>query len=134
MKLDPVALKEVKHIAVGEFIGGAIACGVLLLLGKFSVNSLVFVLGGCLVAVGGFVWLCFSIQSVLHKDPDHIKGVMTKSYLGRMILYSAWVVVAVIFGADVFTKIAGALPILFPSFTIKIMNLINSSKKAEGEK
>lgn len=134
MKLDPVALKEVKHIALGELIGGAIACGLLLALGKFSLNSLLFVLGGCLVAVGGFIWLCFSIQSVLQKDPEHVKGVMTKSYLGRMVLYSAWVVAAVLLGADVFTKIAGAIPILFPSFTIKIMNLINSSKKAEGEK
>ena len=133
MRLDPASAKEIKHITIGELIGGLIEAAVLLLLNKFSVKGLLFIAGGCLIAIAGFVWLCLSIQSVLKKSPEQVKGAMSKSYLGRMILCAGWVVVSVKFGGDPFTQIAGAIPVLFPSLTIKIMNLLKSLKKDEGE-
>ena len=133
MHLDPASAKEIRHIAFGEIIGALIECAILLLLGRFSVKAVLFICGGCLVAVTGFVWLCLSIQSVLKKQPEQVKGAMTKSYLGRMVLCAGWVVVSVKFGGDPFTQIAGAIPVLFPSLTIKIMNLLKSLKKDEGE-
>lgn len=133
MRLDPASAKEIQHITIGELIGGLIEAAVLLLLNKFSVKGLLFIAGGCLIAIAGFVWLCLSIQSVLKKSPEQVKGAMSKSYLGRMILCAGWVVVSVKFGGDPFTQIAGAIPVLFPSLTIKIMNLLKSLKKDEGE-
>ena len=133
MRLDPASAKEIKHITIGELIGGLIEAAVLLLLNRFSVKGLLFIAGGCLIAIAGFVWLCLSIQSVLKKSPEQVKGAMSKSYLGRMILCAGWVVVSVKFGGDPFTQIAGAIPVVFPSLTIKIMNLLKSLKKDEGE-
>lgn len=131
MKLDEVAMKEIKHIALGNLVCAIVLCIIYAFLGKLTIETVLFVLGGCVVSIAGFVWLCFSIQNLLEKKPEKTKGVMTKSYLGRMVLYAAWVVISVKFGSDSFVKIAGSVPVLFPAITIKTINLINSLKNKE---
>lgn len=133
MKFDSVIWKEIKHIAAGVFTFDVILLAVITGLKLFSPRILFFVLGGSAVAVGGFVWLCSSIQSTLEKKPENVKGAMTKSYLGRMVLYAGWVVIAVKFGGSSAAQIAGALPVLFPSFTIKLMNLFKSFRKEKED-
>lgn len=133
MKFDSVIWKEIKRISLGEAVCSVLLLAVMAALKQFSPRMLVFVLAGAVITVGGFVWLCCSIQSTLEKKPENVKGIMTKSYLGRMALYAGWVVIAVKFGGSSAVQIAGALPVIFPSFTIKFMNLFKSFRKEKED-
>jgi len=134
IKLDQSAKKEIVHIAAGQMIGVALELVVFFLLNKMTTKVIYSALIGASVAMMGFVWLCFSVQRTVDKAAQgkDVTGVMTKSYIGRVVLYAAWIVCAVKF--SVFDSIGGVLPIMFPTLTIKLMNLYKSIKnKNKGE-
>jgi len=131
-KLDPVAKKEIRHILAGLIIGVCLECIVYFLISTFTIKVLYSSLIGALVTMIGFIWLCFSVQKTVDMAAEgkNVTGMMTKSYIGRILLYAGWAVCAVKF--SVFDSISGVLPIIFPTLIIKSMNLYKSFKN-KGE-
>ena len=129
MKADPAALKEIRHIALGILALDGIVIAVFLGLRIFNLRNGLFLLGGSLVALLGFVWLCISVQKTLEAG-ENARGMMTRSYLGRMTLFALWAAASMLLNRGNYpAMITGLLPLIMPNLTIKIMNLINYLKK-----
>jgi hypothetical protein len=129
MKADPAALKEIRHIALGILALDGIVIAVFLGLRIFNLRNGLFLLGGSLVALLGFVWLCISVQKTLEAG-ENARGMMTRSYLGRMTLLALWAAASMLLNRGNYpAMITGLLPLIMPNLTIKIMNLMNYFKK-----
>ena len=129
MKADSAALKEIRHISIGVLAMDGLVVAVLLGLKMLNARSVVFLIGGSLVAVVGFIWLCISVQKTLEAG-ENAKGMMTRSYLGRMTLFAVWAGASMLLNKGNYAAmITGLLPLIMPNITIKIMNLFNYLKK-----
>ncbi len=107
---------------------------VLHLLGVFPFSSkIVFgIIGGTAVAVLNFIFLCFTVQKAVGIESQ--KAMQTHiqfSYNFRLILQAGWCVVA--FLLPCFNVVAAALPLLFPTVIIFILQkkgeLVESSER-----
>ena len=123
MKLQPASKKEIKRILFGTFVLDVLLVAGLFLLSQFDIGSfdlgriLVSALIGSCVAVLNFTLMCLTIQSAVEmEDKKKMQAKFQLSYNARMILQSAWVVIA--FLVPAFHFIAGAAPVLFPKITI----------------
>ena len=125
MKLQQASVKEIKRMALGSLILGAVQLAVFLLLYIFNiVNSyypvIIGTAGGILVTVLSFTVLCFSIQRAADtQDQKLMKSRMQFSYNIRMILQAGWVVGA--FFIPFVNVIAAAIPLLYPTVIIIIL-------------
>jgi hypothetical protein len=129
MKADPAAIKEIKHISIGVLALDGIVVAVFLGLRILTLRNGLFLLGGSAVAVLGFVWLCISVQKTLEAG-ENAKGMMTRSYLGRMTMFALWAGFSMLANKGNYpAMLTGLLPLIMPNLTIKIMNLINYLKK-----
>ena len=123
MKLQPASKKEIKRILFGTLVLDALLVAGLFLLSQFDIGSfdlgriLVSALIGSCVAVANFTLMCLTIQSAVEmEDKKKMQAKFQLSYNARMILQSAWVVIA--FLVPAFHFIAGAAPVFFPKLTI----------------
>lgn len=129
MKVDPSALKEIKHISLGVLALDGIVVAVFLGLHILNLKNILFLAGGSVVAILGFIWLCISVQKTLEAG-ENAKGMMTRSYLERITLYAAWAAASMLLNkGDYPAMLTGLLPLIMPNLTIKIMNLFNYFKK-----
>ena len=129
MKADPAAIKEIRHIALGVIALDGIVVAVFLGLRILNIRNVIFLLGGSAVAVLGFVWLCMSVQKTLEAG-ENAKGMMTRSYMGRMTMFAVWAAATMLFNkGDYPAMLTGLLPLIMPNLTIKIMNLVSYFKK-----
>lgn len=123
MKLQPASKKEVRRIALGTLAGDGILIAGLFLLSQFGIGSfqlpriLLGVLGGSVVAVVNFAFMCLTIQRVVDiEDKKKMKAKIQVSYNFRMLFQGAWCVIALVVpGIHV---LAGVTPLLFPTLTI----------------
>ena len=123
MKLQPASKKEIKRILFGTLVLDVLLVAGLFLLSQFDIGSfdlgriLVSALIGSGIAVLNFTLMCLTIQSAVEmEDKKKMQAKFQLSYNARMILQSAWVVIA--FLVPAFHFIAGAAPVLFPKITI----------------
>jgi len=125
MKLQPASQREIKRMAVGVFILSAVefaAFIVLSLLGVFSFSSkIVFgIIGGTIVSIFNFILLCLTVQKAVGMESQKaMKAHIQFSYNFRLMLQAGWVVVA--FLAPCFNVVAAALPLLFPTIIIFLL-------------
>lgn len=136
-ELQPAVKKETRNVIITTAIGVAIMFLVFFILHLIFPEDVpfdytVFLGGGCAYAVAilNFFLLCLTVQKVASMtDRDAAAKVMRMSNSRRLILQCLWIV-AVIF-APCFQLFAGILPILFPSWGIKIYGLFRKDLKAE---
>ena len=131
MRLDKESTEQIKRVSIG-----ILCCDILLLIiysciAGFTPNLVVSVLLGTVVAILGFVWLCLSVQKFVEKAQSGIKTSMTGSYVGRMLLFGAWVVICA--KVPFLVPIAGIIPIFFSGISIKVLSLIDAKKKSESD-
>ena len=75
------------------------------------------------------MWIAFAVlhacipEKIPETNEDNARLRMKASYSRRTLLQMAWVIVAI--AAPCFQFAAGILPLLFPSFGIKLMGLIH---------
>ena len=122
MKLQPASLREVKRIACGTAVGGAMLIAVMFALsaagiGTFDYRVIVGAIGGCIVAVINFAMMCITIQRAVNiGDQKTMKAFVQGSYNGRLLLQAGWIVAAYLMPwTHVF---AAAVPLLFPNLMI----------------
>ena len=122
VKLQPASKKEVMRIAKGSLFLAAIELVIFLVLHfvkliPFTVGIVLSILGGVLVAVLNFVFLCLAIQKAAGTaDQKLMKSRMQFSYNVRLVLQAGWVVAA--FLIPFLNAIAAAAPLLFPTLII----------------
>lgn len=126
-KLSPALKKETVRLSV------MVAAGVVLMILVFLIAHLIVPekvpfdyrvilggLGGGFIAVLNFFLMGLTVQKVANtEDPDLAKNRMKASYSRRMLLQMAWVVIAIV--VPVFQPVAGIVPLLFPSLSIKLL-------------
>ena len=129
--LAPAIKKETKHVGIFTFSGVVIMWIVFLILHACMPEKVPFdytvILGGFLgglIAVLNFFLMGVTVQKVASEaNEDNARLRMKASYSRRTLLQMAWVVVAI--AAPCFQFAAGILPLLFPSFGIKLRGLIH---------
>lgn len=122
MKLQSASRREVKRIACGTAVGGALLVAVLFVLsmmgiGTFDYRVIVGTIGGCFVAVLNFTMMCMTIQRAVNiGEQKAMKAFIQGSYNGRLLLQAGWIVAAYLMPwVNVF---AAAIPLLFPNLMI----------------
>lgn len=133
MKLSPAIIKETKHIALGILIGDVVMIAVFALLKRLDYTVFLGALLGSAAAILNFFTMCIRAQRAM-EDPDRARIIIQRSYTTRMLLMVAVMALGVI--APCFHVVAVVLPFLFPSITIKMMQLLGLFKTEEkgGEK
>lgn len=127
MKLQPASKKEIKRISVGSAICFVIMVAVFFVLsclgvGTFGYTVILGGLAGTLVAIGNFTLLCLTIQRAAEiEDKKQMKARIQVSYNARLFLQAAWIVVA--FLLPCFHVIAAAIPLLFPTVVIYVLQI-----------
>ena len=127
MKLQAASKKEVLRIAIGTAIGTALMVAVFFVLSLFHLVTfnMKVVLGavvGALVAVANFTLLCLTIQKAAQtEDKKQMKARVQLSYNFRLILQAGWIVLA--FLLPWFNVVAAALPLLFPTVVIYVLQM-----------
>ena len=126
-KLSPALKKETVRLSV------MVGAGVVLMIIVFAIAHLIVPekvpfdyrvilggLGGGFIAVLNFFLMVLTVQKVTNtEDEDIAKSLMKASYSRRMLLQMAWVVIAVV--VPIFQPVAGIVPLLFPSLSIKLL-------------
>lgn len=122
MKLQSASRREVKRIACGTAVGGALLVAALFVLsmmgiGTFDYRVIVGTIGGCFVAVLNFTMMCMTIQRAVNiGEQKAMKAFIQGSYNGRLLLQAGWIVAAYLMPwVNVF---AAAIPLLFPNLMI----------------
>ena len=141
MKLQPASQREVKRMAVGVCALSAVEFAVFIvlhLLGVFPFSSkIVFgIIGGTVVAVLNFILLCLTVQKAVGMESQKaMKAHIQFSYNFRLITQAGWVVVA--FLVPRFNVVAAALPLLFPTLIIFMLQkkgtLVEPSERKNPE-
>ena len=129
--LAPAIKKETKRVGIFTFSGVIVMWIVFLILHACMPEKIPFdytvILGGLLVgfmAILNFFLMGVTVQKVsAETNEDNARLRMKASYSRRTLLQMAWVIVAI--AAPCFQFAAGILPLLFPSFGIKLMGLIH---------
>lgn len=148
MKLQPAVKTETIKVAKAE------AIGVLIMFAVFFVLHLIFpdkvpfdykviiagIIGGC-VAVANFLLMGISIQKMADADDiDTGKAIFKSGYRKRMLLQIIWGIAALV--APCFNGIAGIIPLLIPTFAIRMTGIkqaifpaknINTEEAGEGD-
>ena len=124
MKLQPASKKEIKRMAIGSSILGALELLVFLVLYFVKVIERFYpvvlgVLGGVAIAVLNFTLLCLAIQKAadMVDNKKAMKARMQLSYNIRLVMQAGWVVVAFLLRPTL-NPIAAAIPLLFPTVII----------------
>lgn len=122
MKLQDASKREVKRIACGTAVAGAVLIAVmfalsLLGIGTFDYRVITGAVGGCVIAVINFAMMCLTIQRAVNiGDQKTMKSFIQGSYNGRLFLQAGWIVAAYVM--PWFNVIASAVPLLFPNLMI----------------
>lgn len=128
MKLSPAILKETKHILIGTLLGDAVMLVVFALLKKLDYTVFLGAALGSVTVVLNFFLMGVRAQKAMG-DPDRARLIIQQSYTVRMLLMVAVMAVGVM--ASCFHTVAVIIPFLFPSLTIKLMQVISHVRPGE---
>ena len=128
MKLSPAIIKETKHITIGVLLGDVLMIAVFALLKKLDYTVFLGAFLGTAAAILNFFAMGVRAQKAM-ADPDRAAMIIRRSYTVRMLFMVA--VMAAGVAAPCFHVVAVVLPFLFPSITIKMMQLLGVFKPKE---
>lgn len=122
MELQSASRHEVKRIACGTAVGGAVLVFLMYALsrigiGIFDYRVITGAIGGCIVAVVNFALMCLTIQRAVNiAEQKTMKSFIQGSYNGRLLLQAGWIIAAYLM--PWFNVFAAAIPLLFPNLVI----------------
>ena len=121
--LAPAVRKETKRVSIFTFSGVAVMWIAFAVLHTCIPEKIPFD-QTVIIAVLNFFLMGVTVQKITAEtNEDNARLRMKASYSRRTLLQMAWVIVAI--AAPCFQFAAGILPLLFPSFGIKLMGLIH---------
>jgi integral membrane sensor domain MASE1 len=125
MKLQKASVHEIRRMAIGSVILGALEIAAFFVLWLLKVvdrfyPAVIGTVGGVAVAVFSFTLLCLAIQKAADtQDQKLMKNRMQLSYNLRLALQAGWVVAA--FFIPFINVIAAGAPLLFPTVIILVL-------------
>ena len=141
MKIQPAVKTETIKVAKAEAIGVLLMFIVLFIAHFFLPERLpidpLFIAGvvvsgvlGGVVAVLNFLLMGIAVQKVTEaEDTEPGKKILKASYRQRMLIQIIWAVIAL--AVPFFHGLAGILPLLMPTFTIRMGGIIKARKGAD---
>ena len=123
--------RDIKKLALYVFVMTAIMVGVFAACGYFDKTVVLGALLGYAAAMANFILLAITLSKSLGKA-EHATRTMGLSYVLRMILIAAVVIIAIKLPA--FNYVAAVLPLIFPRFAIMIMNLRKKKVQPENDR
>lgn len=134
MKIQKAVKDETVRVAIGELIGVAAMIAVWLILHlcapSVPLNWLIVILAmvGGAVAVINFLLLGLFVQKATGIDDDEtVKQYYKSTFRRRRLIQFLWgilsFVLPIFLGFSVINGIAGVIPLLFPTFTIRIVGM-----------
>ncbi|MCC8049275.1 MAG: hypothetical protein LIP10_01275 [Clostridiales bacterium] len=136
-EIQPAVRDETRRIAIMTGVGIVAMWIVFAILHMSMPDTVPFdytvILGGIaggLIAVLNFFLMGLMVQSAAAAtDEDAARTKVKASYSQRLLLQMLWVIAAIV--APCFQFVAGIVPLFLPSFGIKLMGIINHTKKAQ---
>lgn len=125
--LSPVGKKEVGRQAIGIAVLGVLQLVIFALLRRFDLSVLWGTLLGCSFTLLSFVLLTLSVQQSLRRVGRGASVFMTMTYLGRLALTAAVVLLAI--KVPQIYLWATVIPLLFPRIVIYAFAWLDSRKQ-----
>ena len=140
MELQPAVKKETGTIALGTGIGVLIMFVIFFVLHMVLPKDLPFGysvpfdykvilggIGGFIVAVVNFLWMAITVQKVTSMEDEKLaRQVMGASYRNRILMHILWGIL--VFVLPVFNAAAGIVPLIIPSWYIKLRGIFSAGK------
>ena len=123
-------ITEVLKVAAGNFILGAVMVLVFILIGKFSLEVIWGALLGNTFVSLSFLWLGFSVERNVQKDPKNAKARVSTTYTLRLLAAAAMVFIAI--KVNIFNAAAAIIPLFYQRFVIMAVGF-RLNKKAAGK-
>ncbi|MCQ2432586.1 MAG: ATP synthase subunit I [Clostridia bacterium] len=123
-----VTLTETMKIVIGEVFVIVIICAAAALMGKFSLTVLFGALYGSVLNIIYFFLMCLGVnKTVDEENPNKQKATLTASYLVRLLILGAGLVVG--FKSAYFNKIALVIPVLMTRPILTLYELFRKEVK-----
>ena len=119
-------------MAAGDFILGAAMVLVFALVGKFSAGVIWGALLGNAFVAASFLWLGFSVERNVAKDPKNAKARVSATYTLRLLAAAAMIFIAI--KVDIFNAAAAIIPLFYQRFVIMAVGFYSNRKRSGGEK
>lgn len=127
-------LIEVCRVAAADFILGAVMVAVFALVGHFSAEVVWgALLGNAFVALS-FLWLGFSVERSVRKDPKNAQARVSATYTLRLLAAAGMIFIAI--KLPCFNWGAAVIPLFYQRFVIMAVGFISNKKEktaSEGE-
>ena len=112
---------EVVKMAIGVFSLSVLMVIVFALLGYFDLKVIWGALLGALGCTLNYAFLAYSVQNVVEKEKEMVKGYMSMSYTFRMLFIAAIIIIAI--KVEWINYIAAVIPFFFTRIVIMILNI-----------
>lgn len=137
MKPQDAVNREIKRVAIGTLALAAVMLAVFAAVGRMEMKVWLGALYGCVLAVGNFLLLAFTIRKIADGagavDEDATKMAklrIQKSYSTRMLAGAALLVVGV--AVLKLNWVACCLPLIFPRIVILFKSLLDRINRVKG--
>ena len=123
-------ISEVLKVAAGNFILGAVMVLVFIIIGKFNLSVLWGALLGNAFVSLSFLWLGFSVERNVQKDPKNAQTRVSATYTLRLLAAAAMVFIAI--KVNIFNPVAAIIPLFYQRFVIMFIGF-RLNKKSDGK-
>lgn len=124
--MSKTLLVEIRNIAIGVIILGAVQVLVTLLTKFFGSAAIFGTLLGCAVAILNFVLMGIILEKCVAK-PKGASGLMGVGYVGRLLIIALAVIWAI--KVDYLNYVCVIIPLIFPQISIFILNFIRKKER-----
>lgn len=116
---------------MGDFILGAAMVLVFAVIGKFSLSVLWGALLGNAFVAASFLWLGFSVERNIAKDPKNARARVSATYTLRLLAAAAMVFIAI--KVNIFNAAAAIIPLFYQRFVIMAVGFYSNKKSSGGD-
>lgn len=128
--MSKTLLVEIRNIAIGVIILGAVQVLVILPTKFFGLSAIFGTLLGCAVAILNFALMGIILERCVSKQKG-ASGLMGVGYIGRLALIALAVIWAT--KVDYLNYVCVIIPLIFPQISIFILNLTRKKEREVSE-
>ena len=128
--MSKTLLVEIRNIAIGVIILGAVQVLVTLPIKFFGLSAIFGTLLGCAVAILNFALMGIILERCVSKQKG-ASGLMGVGYIGRLALIALAVIWAT--KVDYLNYVCVIIPLIFPQISIFILNLTRKKEREVSE-
>ena len=128
--MSKTLLVEIRNIAIGVIILGAVQVLVTLPTKFFGLSAILGTLLGCAVAILNFALMGIILERCVSKQKG-ASGLMGVGYIGRLALIALAVIWAT--KVDYLNYVCVIIPLIFPQISIFILNLTRKKEREVSE-